>query len=303
MTEENFPFVGNVPIQKKIEMILEKATFSHAYIFSGPRHIGKKIFAQRFSQKIITNTSSWKKDETDGFEIESSIVRITPLRDAEEAKVDSEIKIDAIRKARRLLSMGDSRRKKICIIEDAHAMNLSSQNALLKILEEPKDGVIFFLLTHTLGRLLPTIISRCEVVPFFLASDEEMMTFEHEKIPQQDFQKMILLAAGRPGRLKSLMEDPHFFKQREILFRFFESFSRRTVFEKLAFAEKVSAKPERLRELLEDWIEFERKKSRSSNVLPKHCYDIIEKIEDSYGVLRQTNVNDKRIVSALFLSL
>jgi DNA polymerase-3 subunit delta' len=60
------------------------------------------------------------------------------------------------------------------IIEKAHTMNIPSQNAILKILEEPPLGTLFILITSNKGNLLPTILSRAFIVDFTSLKEKEM---------------------------------------------------------------------------------------------------------------------------------
>ncbi|MCF8395248.1 MAG: hypothetical protein K9H06_15220, partial [Melioribacteraceae bacterium] len=85
------------------------------------------------------------------------------------------IKISSIREIKRFLSLNfTDLQYRIIIIEDAHLMNQESQNALLKSLEEPPDGVLFILTTHKIEYLLPTIQSRCWNVKFNPLSETQI---------------------------------------------------------------------------------------------------------------------------------
>ncbi len=77
------------------------------------------------------------------------------------------IKISSIREIRKFISMSfDEIPFRFVIILDAHMMNDQAQNALLKSLEEPPEGIVFILITSEKNKLLPTIISRCREVDF-----------------------------------------------------------------------------------------------------------------------------------------
>ena len=77
----------------------------------------------------------------------------------------SEFTIENIRHLRNFLSKKPyNHQTKIIIIENADQLNVESQNALLKTLEDPADNNYFILTTAFLGKLLPTIISRCQVI-------------------------------------------------------------------------------------------------------------------------------------------
>ena len=90
-------------------------------------------------------------------------------------KESSFIKIDKIRDIIYQASLKPyEARKKIFIITDAEDMNEESQNALLKILEEPRDNQIFILTTSHISGLLPTVVSRCKFVKFNLLSQAQI---------------------------------------------------------------------------------------------------------------------------------
>ena len=76
------------------------------------------------------------------------------------------IKVDQIRDLSKNVVLSSTRNKyRIIIIENAEKMNKASANALLKTLEEPPKDVIIILTTNEIGRLLPTIKSRCFKLP------------------------------------------------------------------------------------------------------------------------------------------
>lgn len=75
------------------------------------------------------------------------------------------IKVDSVRALTRFTQLSTHRGGwRIAVIEPAEAMNSEAANALLKTLEEPPSGVLLILVTHRLGRLLPTVLSRCRKV-------------------------------------------------------------------------------------------------------------------------------------------
>jgi len=78
----------------------------------------------------------------------------------------NQIKIDQIRDIQEFVALKPIGNYKVVIIDDAGKMNLQAQNALLKILEEPPKGVVFILIASSKGELLPTILSRCQLLEF-----------------------------------------------------------------------------------------------------------------------------------------
>jgi DNA polymerase-3 subunit delta' len=77
------------------------------------------------------------------------------------------IKVEQIRQLREAIAMKPfEAATRLVIIHDAHTMNASAANALLKSLEEPPPNTVFLLLTDQPGRILPTVVSRCQLIRF-----------------------------------------------------------------------------------------------------------------------------------------
>ena len=86
------------------------------------------------------------------------------------------IKVEQIRQLRDTIAMKPfEATARVVIIEDAHAMNTPAANALLKSLEEPPPDTVFLLLTDQPGRMLPTVVSRCQVIRFTPLSAEAIL--------------------------------------------------------------------------------------------------------------------------------
>ena len=89
----------------------------------------------------------------------------------------NQIKIDQIRELKEFVSLKPVGDYKIVIIDRAGKMNVQAQNALLKTLEEPPPGTVFILIAGGRGELLPTIVSRCQVLEF-----KPLKPFEVEEV-------------------------------------------------------------------------------------------------------------------------
>ncbi len=127
---------------------------SHAYIFSGQEMIGKRTFALELANRIN------KAADTD---IHPDIFTVDPSS----SESGESIPIEQIRNAKNFLSLSAySGPYKFVIINDAEKMTAESQNAFLKILEEPSDSSIIILVSAYPDELLPTITSRCQEIKF-----------------------------------------------------------------------------------------------------------------------------------------
>ncbi len=124
------------------------------------------------------------------------------------------IKIAQIRDIKKFLGQKSiNSEKKIVLIIDAHLLNESASNCLLKTLEEPSNG-IFILLTSKLNLLLDTIISRCQIIRFRSFSSKQINSFlkdyldpSKSKINSKlNIQDLINFANGSPGKLLENIE-------------------------------------------------------------------------------------------------
>jgi DNA polymerase III delta' subunit len=137
----------------------------HAFLFAGPQGLGKTRMAKEFFKAL-----NCLKNTSDACDTCASCFKATGSThpDLAELNPDSRwIKVDDIREI--LADIGlrpfEARRKCI-IIEPAEHLNTESANALLKTLEEPPDNTLIVLISHRPKLLLPTIVSRCQLVRF-----------------------------------------------------------------------------------------------------------------------------------------
>jgi len=191
---------GQETAKEILSKLISSSHIPHAFLFSGSEGIGRYFLAIRFAQLISIDTSKNDtafitrqianltepyikyiiplprgRNETEG---DGPIEKFTPdeileLKSELEKKINNPyhrilldhantIKINSIRDIGKFLSLNYSDIKyRFIVISDAHLMNEASQNALLKNLEEPPQGVIFILLTPYPDLLRETILSRC----------------------------------------------------------------------------------------------------------------------------------------------
>ncbi len=96
-------------------------------------------------------------------------------------------------------------RRKYIIIERAETMTPEAANSLLKLLEEPPAGVIFFLLAERSQSVLPTIRSRCQLIKLVPLSDSDMrLILQQQLIPVEQHELLLGLSLGRPGKALAL---------------------------------------------------------------------------------------------------
>ncbi len=207
----------------KFDKIIQENVISNAYIFYGPANTGKKETALRFFSEIIRANNSdldvytkiKENNYPDYLKIEPTFIHKGNLINQSEINKENNqntkplIRIEQIRNIKVFLSKRSIQStKKFILIDNAHLLNESSSNCLLKTLEEPTNGV-FILLTSRLNLLLDTVISRCQTIRFKPYSDKDLRQFiKNSKYNNLDvlsdsdvLENLIFISNGSPGKL------------------------------------------------------------------------------------------------------
>lgn len=132
-------FIGNTKAVKLLEKSMRNSRISHAYLFSGPENVGKLALAKIFSRGLILGKPL--DLEINGKKNPFDMVILSPeIEEKKGITKEKDIKIENIRNLQKELSLFPYEGKyKILIVDNAHKLTVSSQNALLKILEEPNE--------------------------------------------------------------------------------------------------------------------------------------------------------------------
>ena len=208
-------------ISQNLESIIQKKLLANGYIFYGPEGVGKKQVALKFINNIFNkysfNSNIEERISTNNHPDFLLIEPTTLIKSKELKKLNSDlskknsgeiIRIEQIRNIKNFLSQKSiESEKKIVLINNAHLLNESSSNCLLKTLEEPSNG-IFILITSKKNLLLDTIISRCQLVRFkaFSRRDFEILLRENldnsmfEICKKLNVQDLINSANGSPSK-------------------------------------------------------------------------------------------------------
>jgi DNA polymerase-3 subunit gamma/tau len=143
--------VGQEHITTALDRALKKGTISHAYLFTGPRGVGKTSIARILAHEINGLPYEDDANHLDIIEIDAASNR----------------RIDEIRDLRdKVHTAPTSAKYKVYIIDEVHMLTKEAFNALLKTLEEPPAHVVFILATTEVHKLPETIISRTQRFAF-----------------------------------------------------------------------------------------------------------------------------------------
>ena len=153
--------VGQENIAKTLQQAIESDQLAQAYLFCGPRGVGKTSTARLFAKAI-----NLKHDP----ELEDFSYNIYELDAASNNQVDD------IRNLNDQVRIPPQKGKyKVYIIDEVHMLSQSAFNAFLKTLEEPPPHAVFILATTEKHKIIPTILSRCQVYDFHRISIADMV--------------------------------------------------------------------------------------------------------------------------------
>ncbi|MCJ7805682.1 DNA polymerase III subunit gamma/tau [Patescibacteria group bacterium] len=163
-------------VRESLQKIVASGKIPHAFLFSGPKGIGKTS-AARILAKIVNCEKNQKKLKESCNKCEQCITisKGTNL-DVIELDAASNRGIEDVRNLRDAVKLSPAKaRKKVYIIDEAHMLTTEAANALLKTLEEPPEHVMFILATTNPEKLVETIRSRTTNMTFSKAKPEELL--------------------------------------------------------------------------------------------------------------------------------
>lgn len=204
---DNSFFLSQAPMKRFLQS-LSNDRLKHAYLVLGPEGSGKSTFVQTAAaainctgmQRPCGNCPACIQTYSGSF---ADLHWYTPSK-----KI---IPVDDMRALiNELANRPNSAQYKICVIEHADLMNDSSQNCLLKTLEEPLGNTVFFLLAESGDGLLPTIRSRCTPIEMSAVGDAELTAYLTKKYPhadKTDIYNAVTIADGVPGVAEKLLTD------------------------------------------------------------------------------------------------
>ncbi len=199
----------------------------HALMFIGQKGIGKRNLAQALGQYLLCLSprsglpcGSCKACELNRAETHPDIF----VLEAEER--GKAIKVDQVRALAEFVTKTSQQGGyKFAIIDPAEAMNTNAANALLKSLEEPSGDTVMVLLSHVPSSVMPTIRSRCQILPFSTPLRQQSLPWlERLAGGTADAAALLDFANGAPLEALSML-DSDALEQRETLLKDFEGVS------------------------------------------------------------------------------
>lgn len=180
--------VGHKSIKFQIENSIKQKRFSHAHIIAGEDGIGKSLIAKETAIKILGKLENKSYADIVEFKLNGK----------------KSLGIDEIKKIiEETTKKPYEGNKKVIIVYSSDKMTETAQNAFLKTIEEPPNGIFIILLCEKLENILETIKSRCEIYKLNRLSEEEMYKFLNNNFNHLSSEQTKAISAfsdGIPGR-------------------------------------------------------------------------------------------------------
>lgn len=299
----NWNLVGNEWAVDMLKKHVVNGTTRHAYLFAGPPGLGRRTLALRFAQALNCPTP-----------VEAGIpcgecrdckqIEAMHHADLTVVQADSEggtLKVDQIREARRMLTFKPYQAKyRVAIFLRFQEANDNAANALLKTLEEAPSYAVLILTADNPEQLLPTIVSRCEVLRLRpLRVEEVQKELENRGLEIGQAKLIAHISGGRFGYALRLIGNEALLEKREERLNDLQSLISASRVEKFAYADKLSRDKESMRQAVLIWLSYWRDVMlRSAQAeMPLVNVDRNVEIEDLAGRLDLSVA--RRIVSAL----
>lgn len=221
-----------------IQNSLKKDRMAHAYLFEGPHGTGKKEAGLLIAKSLFCESpdDSYVPCETC---INCKRAEHGNHPDIHLVEPDGlSIKIDQIRSLRKEFSKaGVESKKKLYLITNAEKMTVSAANSLLKFLEEPNSDTTAILMTEQIQQILPTILSRCQTVPFKALPAEKVS----ERLVEAGVNEgKAFLLASLTNNIKEALElntDDWFAQARKIVLKLYEALKQNPLYAMTALQE------------------------------------------------------------------
>lgn len=192
--------------QQKAKLIWQRifstGRMAHAYLFRGPDGVGKQLCA-----KIIAAHLHCLQPTGDGGCGTCASCRKYASNNHPDITIinpeGGTIKIDRVRELCRSLAYPPYESEiRVIVIEDVHTMRVEAANSLLKTLEEPPKNNLLILTAESSREVLPTIISRCQVIPFYGLSTTQTAAIlsEVSDVEPKEAELLARLSEGSPGK-------------------------------------------------------------------------------------------------------
>lgn len=261
----------------------------HALLFTGPQQIGKRTLALALAAALTCQAAAKPcgqcrscRNIARGSHADVRTVQV----DAGDTSREGVLKIDQIRELQREAALAPMEAPyKIFILREIERANLPAANALLKTLEEPPPQVILLLTSARPHSLLPTIISRCQVLPLRPLPLDQVVHALMKRWGAEPQQANLLarLSAGRLGWAVQRLTDGRAWEERAHRLADIRALATQGRLDRLAYAELLSRTPSTVQPTLLLWTAW----WRDLLLIQQGCPDYVSNIDQVDDLIQQ----------------
>lgn len=218
---ETYDLIGHSDAETRFLKAQASGRLHHAWLITGAPGVGKATLAYRMIRHILGGksllTTSMDVPQSDPVaqRIESlghgNFMLLRRPYDFKLKKIRTEIPVDDVRAMGKFFqgTAAEDKSWRVCLIDTADDLNRNSENAILKLLEEPPAKALIILLSSSPGRLLPTIRSRCMHLPLRAVPETEIAPWLRDRVdaPEQIIDAAVKLSRGGPGKAIALAQN------------------------------------------------------------------------------------------------
>ena len=260
--DNNWNLVGHEWAVDMLKKHIVHGATRHAYLFAGPPGLGRRTLALRCAQALNCQTPAG-----DGIPCGEcrDCKQIAAMQHADLIVIQAEteggtMKVDQIREARRTITYKPYQSKcRVALFLRFHEANDSAANALLKTLEEAPSYAVLILTADNPEQLLPTIVSRCEVLRLRpLKVNEVQQALEDRGFETNQSKLIAHISGGRFGYARRLLESESLLVEREERLNDLQKLISASRVEKFSYADKLSRDRDSMRQSIVIWLSYWR---------------------------------------------
>ncbi len=259
---DNWNLLGHEWAVDMLRQHAARGEVRHAYLFCGPPGLGRRTLALRLAQ-ALNCTKPLGPGIPCGTCRDCKQIEAMQHPDMNVIQAETEggtLKVDQIREVQRSLSLKPYQSKyRVALFLRFQEANDNAANALLKTLEEAPAHAILLLTADTPEQLLPTIISRCEILRLRPLPLEAVVSDLMSRGMDEDRARLLAhISGGRPGYARKLAEDATLLEKRDERLDDLQTLLPAPRVDKFSYADKLSKDKDAMRQVIMIWLSYWR---------------------------------------------
>jgi len=296
---------------QNLEEARKRGKLSHAHLFVGPEKTGKFDVMMKLVSNFSKIDVKKLEDHPDFFLVRPEMEKKKKGKIFSHRKKDISVK-QVKEKVRKLFLHPFELSFQVLVIEEAEKLTTVAVNSLLKLIEEPPENVLIFVLSHQELSLLPTIRSRCQIVRFGLVSREIILKELNGEFPgtaKKTLEECSGLSCGKIQLAREYLMDEEKMEREKELQEKFKKALRGGVLNGLELVEELGDDREELLSAMERWLWWLRGflykvvEDGESPKMVRKVSDILRRLMKTQEKIKQTHADHKLQLENFFVQL